>query len=200
LGEPTLVPINITLKFNGDDSDHYSGYISNRKIRWLKNPGTFPGNDDWTIEVNGKKMFLCGMNWVPPDSLFGRLTGEKYAQLIQKAKEIHIDMLRVWGGGIEEKSEFYEVCNKEGIMVWQEFPFACTNYPRDPMYMKILRNECLSMLNNTRQYPSVVVYCGGNEFNPYINGLFVDYLRSVGETNATDRYFFAVSGFLGDDV
>ena len=79
------------------------------------------------------------------------------------------DMFRIWGGGIEEKTEFYEYCDQQGILLWQEFPFACTNYPRDTRYLKIARQECNTIVHRTRNHPSVAVYCGGNEFNPYIN-------------------------------
>lgn len=199
LGAQSQVPIQIKLIKNGQILDEYRGNIVNRSIEWIKNPGTMRGNENWTLKINNKKIFIRGINWVPPDSLYGRIDAEKYKSLIDMASDIHVDMLRVWGGGIEEKTEFYEYCTQKGMMIWQEFPFACTNYPRDPHYLRIVQQECESIVKRTRQHPSVVVYCGGNEFNPFINSHIISIVKQATAKFAPDRYCLAASPFLGDD-
>lgn len=199
MGRQPILPLKIRLIQNGAITDEYRGTIANRSIRWQKNPGTWPKNENWTIKVNNESLFLKGMNWVPPDSLFGRISEEKYHSLIDSCIELNIDMLRVWGGGIEEKTSFYNYCDNRGVMIWQEFPFACTNYPKFPEYIPIANKECISIAKRTRRHPSVVVYCGGNEFNPFINDHIIDIVKSAVSDYAPDRYCFASSPYLGDD-
>ncbi len=199
VGTPAQVSITIRLLWQGTASDEYRGQVVNRQVRWARNPGTRRGNENWTLEVNGKRMFLRGINWVPPDSIFGRIDEARYEKLIKVARDLQIDMFRVWGGGIEEKTAFYDLCDKAGMMVWQEFPFACTNYPRDPRYMAIARRECEGMVQRTRRHPAVVTYCGGNEFNPFINAHIVSMCKDAVGRHAPDRHCFAVSPFAGDD-
>jgi beta-mannosidase len=199
LGDPHIEPIKISLESNSEINDEFRSTIINRKIEWIRNPGTFPGNENWTLKVNGQKMFLRGINWVPPDSIYGRISKERYQKLIDAAKDMNVDMLRVWGGGIEEKPEFYDYCDEVGMMVWQEFPFACTNFPDFPEYLKIADKECMGIVQRTRRHPSLVVYCGGNEFNPYINSHIVDIVKKSVKHYAADRHCLAVSPYLGDD-
>src|SRR5271157_2120967 len=199
IGTPAQVPIIIRLICDGSVSDEYKGAVVNRQVRWVRNPGTPRGHENWTLEVNGKKLFLRGINWVPPDSILGRIDELRYQTLINIARDLGIDIFRVWGGGIEEKAEFYDICDRAGLMVWQEFPFACTNYPRDPRYLAIAQRECEGIVRRTRRHPAVVAYCGGNEFNPYINAHIVSMVKATVARFAPDRNCFAVSPFAGDD-
>ncbi|MHA1731777.1 MAG: glycosyl hydrolase 2 galactose-binding domain-containing protein, partial [Promethearchaeota archaeon] len=199
LGSPALVLARVGLLWGGALSDEYRGVAVNRRVRWLRNPGTPRGHENWTLEVNGKRMFARGINWVPPDALFGRVDADKYRALVDAALDMNVDVLRVWGGGVEEKSEFYDYCDEVGMMVWQEFPFACTNYPRDPKYLAIVRRECEGIVARTRRHPSVVVYCGGNEFNPFINAHVVSIVREAVAKYAPGVHCFVASPFGGDD-
>ena len=81
------------------------------------------------LMVNGRDVFCRGANWIPADSLYARVTDEKYEALIREAAEANFTMLRIWGGGIYEKDLFYELCDREGLLVWQDFMFACALYP-----------------------------------------------------------------------
>ncbi|MHA1339820.1 MAG: glycosyl hydrolase 2 galactose-binding domain-containing protein [Promethearchaeota archaeon] len=198
-GDQKLIPVIIKLIYKEKISDEYRGTLVNRIVKWKRNPGTWRGNYNWTININGNNLFLRGINWVPPDSLFGRISEQRYKKLIDLAKDINIDMFRVWGGGIEEKKEFYDLCDKEGIMVWQEFPFACTNYPNYENYLKIVNRECLSIVKRTAQHPSVVLYCGGNEFNPYINKHIIKIVKRAVREESSLTKCISASPFKGDD-
>jgi len=134
-------------------------------------PSQFPkgrSNPPITMEVNGRQLFCKGTNWVNPDIFPGRITAEDYRVLLQLAKEANMNMLRVWGGGIVNKDSFFEYCDEMGLMVWQEFPLACNQYPDKPAYLKVLDQEARSIIKRLRKHASVVLWCGGNElFNAW---------------------------------
>ena len=115
------------------------------------------------FEINGRKIFCKGSNWVNPEIFPGIMTYERYKQLLTLAKEANFNILRVWGGGIVNKESFFELCDEMGILVWQEFPLACNNYPDDPHYLQILKQEATSIINRVKKHPSLAFWCGGNE-------------------------------------
>ena len=115
------------------------------------------------FEVNGRRIFCKGTNWVNPEIFPGIITRERYNRLLDLAKEAHFNILRVWGGGIVNKESFFELCDEKGIMVWQEFPLACNNYEGTPHYLKILEQESASIINRLKKHPSLALWCGGNE-------------------------------------
>lgn len=86
--------------------------------------------------LNGLAVFARGANWIPASSFVGALIGEQYERTLSAARQANINLLRVWGGGIYEHDEFYEICDHLGIMIWQDFMFACAPYPEDdPEFM-----------------------------------------------------------------
>ncbi len=115
------------------------------------------------LEINGRKIFCKGSNWVNPEIFPGIMTRERYQQLLTLAKEANFNILRVWGGGIVNKESFFELCDEMGILVWQEFPLACNNYPDDLHYLQILQQEATSIINRVKKHPSLALWCGGNE-------------------------------------
>ena len=118
--------------------------------------------------VNGVKIFAKGTNWVNPEIFPGIITAKTYNALTDKALEANFNMLRVWGGGIVNKESFYEQCNEKGLLVWQEFPLACNNYPDDPHYLSILEQEAISIVDRLKKHPSIALWSGGNElFNAW---------------------------------
>ena len=120
------------------------------------------------FEINGRKIFCKGTNWVNPEIFPGIITRERYHELLSLAREANFNILRVWGGGIVNKESFFELCDEMGILVWQEFPLACNNYPDDPHYLKILKQESASIINRVKKHPSLAFWCGGNElFNSW---------------------------------
>ena len=120
------------------------------------------------FEVNGRKIFCKGTNWVPPDIFPGTITKERYNKLIDLAKEANFNILRIWGGGIVNKESFYELCDEKGLLVWTEFPLACNNYEGTPHYLSVLEQESTSIIKRIRKHPSLALWCGGNElFNAW---------------------------------
>ncbi len=121
-----------------------------------------------TLEINGQRIFACGTNWVPPEVFPGQINDERYAELLKMAKDSHFNLLRVWGGGIVNKDFFYQWCDRNGLMVWQEFPLACNNYPDATEYLEVLKTETTAIVQRLANHPSLVMWSGGNElFNSW---------------------------------
>ena len=113
--------------------------------------------------VNGVPAFAKGGNWIPADSFPSRITREKYRYFIKSVRDSNMNMLRVWGGGIYEADDFYELCDEMGIMVWQDFMFACSMYPADQQFLDSVRAEAIDNVKRLRNHPSVVLWAGNNE-------------------------------------
>ena len=158
------------------ETDEKCGHIGFRTVKLVHNEGVdavadFPKSRypcPITIELNGRRVFAKGSNWVNPDLFFGRITDDRYKELVPLAKEANMNIFRCWGGAGINKEAFYEECDKNGIMVWQEFMLACNNYVDDPHYLSVLKKEATSIIKSLRQYPCLVLWCGGNElFNDW---------------------------------
>ncbi len=118
----------------------------------------------FTIVVNGKRIFAKGGNWVPADPFPSRITTEKYALLLEQARDAGMNMLRIWGGGIYEPEKFWHQCNKLGIMVSQDFMLACQAYPDDDKsFVDLLKKEFTANARMIRNNPSLIYWCGDNE-------------------------------------
>lgn len=122
------------------------------------------GGNYFTLEVNGRPIFAKGANWVPPDILLARIDSERYQTLISRAMELHFNFLRIWGGGIYERDEFYDLCDAHGILVWQEFAFACAAYPAtDAEFLNEIAHEARYQVRRLLHHPSLIAWCGNNE-------------------------------------
>ena len=158
-------------------SHELSGQVGFRTVRLMKNTGAESEPVDFpkgrypapiTIELNGERIFAKGSNFVNPELFFGAVTPERNAELVRAAKEANMNILRIWGGAGICKNDFYEECDRCGIMVWQEFMLACNEYTGVPRYLAVLEQEAASILKSLRKYTSIVLWCGGNElFNSW---------------------------------
>jgi beta-mannosidase len=141
--------------------DNWNGKIGFRDLRLNTEPDDH--GSKFQIEVNGKPIFCKGANWVP-DALFPtEVTRDRYRQRIQQAADANMNMLRVWGGGYYEDEEFYRACDELGILVWQDFMFACAMYPEEPPYPALVETEARHQITRLSSHPSVALWCGGNE-------------------------------------
>lgn len=121
-----------------------------------------------SLEINNRRIFAKGSNWVHPELFVGLITPELYRKQLILAKEGHFNLLRVWGGGITNKEAFYDICDELGIMVWQEFPLACNNYTDDEKYLKVLEQEARSIIDRVKKHVCLAIWSGGNElFNSW---------------------------------
>lgn len=116
------------------------------------------------LQVNGRDVFCRGGNWIPADAILARVTETKTRTLLAEARNANFNMLRVWGGGVFESNFFYEECDRQGILVWQDFLFACLLYPDDnPAYCQEIRHEAELAVRRLRHHACLALWCGNNE-------------------------------------
>ncbi|MDO5104357.1 glycoside hydrolase family 2 protein [Capnocytophaga sp.] len=119
--------------------------------------------ESFYFQINGKPLFAKGANYIPGDILTTRQNKAYYDQLFENIRAANMNMIRVWGGGIYENDYFYELANQNGILVWQDFMFACTPYPHDADFLENVKNEAIYNVKRLRNHPCVVLWCGNNE-------------------------------------
>ena len=115
------------------------------------------------FQVNGQDIYAKGANWIPLDFFHTRVDSKQYRKALSDVAEANMNMLRVWGGGIYEDEYFYDLCDSLGIMVWQDFMFACAMYPGDEKFMGSVKLEATQQIKRLRKHPSIALWCGNNE-------------------------------------
>lgn len=122
------------------------------------------GDNNFAIKINGMRVFAKGSNWVPAECMTGTLSKEKYIALLKRAKDANFNMLRVWGGGIYESPDFYDYCDEAGIMIWQDFAFACSSIPEDiPEFTAEVIAEATEQVKRLGNHACLTLWCGMNE-------------------------------------
>ena len=130
-------------------------------------PATQPP-EPMTFEVNGRTIFARGANWVCPEIFPGIVTADRTRELLDLFQKAHLNLIRCWGGAAVNKTAFFDQCDERGIMVWQEFPLACNNYPDKPEYLRVLDKESRAIIRRLKRHACVALWCGGNElFNSW---------------------------------
>lgn len=119
--------------------------------------------ESFYVKLNGVPLYIKGANYIPQDSFLNRVTVERYKRLINDSHDAHMNMLRVWGGGFYENDIFYDLCDEAGILVWQDFMFACAMYPGDKVYLENVRQEAVENVKRLRNHPCIALWCGNNE-------------------------------------
>ena len=157
IGDPFLYTLKIAIACDGEEVDSHTSTFGVRTIELNQ-------DDQFTFIINGEEVFVKGANWVPANSLSWDADPEHYQHLIELAANAHFNMFRIWGGGIYESERFYNLCDRLGIMVWQDFMFSNTRYPDDdPIFMENVTREVKSEVIRLRRHPSIVLWCGNNE-------------------------------------
>ena len=122
-----------------------------------------PVESSIVFKVNGVPFFAKGADWIPCDALANRQTPEKYRDLLESMRAANMNMVRAWGGGQYEKDCFYDICDELGLLVWQDFMFACAAYPSDEAFLDEVRSEAEHQVRRLRGHPSLALWCGDNE-------------------------------------
>uniref|UniRef100_A0A1A8CE61 Beta-mannosidase n=1 Tax=Nothobranchius kadleci TaxID=1051664 RepID=A0A1A8CE61_NOTKA len=115
------------------------------------------------FRINGKPVFLKGSNWIPADAFQDRVDPSVLRNLLQSAVDANMNALRVWGGGVYEQDLFYDICDEMGLMVWQDFMFACAMYPTEDDFILTVREEVSQQVRRLKSHPSIIVWSGNNE-------------------------------------
>ncbi len=163
-GEQDLYDLGVSVYHPDDDCParpDWQGRVGFREV--CLNTEDSIGGSQFQIEVNGKPTFCKGANWIPEGLFPDDRSPEKIRERVRQAAAANMNMLRVWGGGAYECDAFYEECDRLGIMVWQDFMFACACYPEHQEYAKSVEAEARHQIARLSKHPSVVLWCGGNE-------------------------------------
>ena len=157
--------------------------------------------------INGIEVMCRGSNWVPLDAFHSR-DAARYAEALALVKDSGCNILRSWGGNVYEDHAFFDFCDRNGIMVWQDFSMACSYYPEDEDFKRRLREEATAVVRRLRNHPSIVLWAGDNECDsvtqrlgdPNCNSLTRVLLPKVIEENDPTRAFLPSSPFLSAEV
>ncbi|HTX89475.1 MAG TPA: hypothetical protein VMC08_10835, partial [Bacteroidales bacterium] len=134
-----------------------------RKLELVQTPDSI--GRSFYFRVNGVPVFMKGANYIPQDNFLPRVKDSSYRALIREAAEAHMNMLRVWGGGLYENDLFYDLCDENGILVWQDFMFACALYPDDMEFSQNVRMEAVQNVVRLRNHACLALWCGNNEID-----------------------------------
>uniref|UniRef100_A0A8C6XH48 Beta-mannosidase n=1 Tax=Naja naja TaxID=35670 RepID=A0A8C6XH48_NAJNA len=164
------------------------------------------------FRINGLPIFMKGSNWIPADSFPDKVNSKTLRLLLQSTVDANMNILRVWGGGLYEQDEFYEICDELGIMIWQDFMFACALYPTNQDYLDSVRAEITHQVKRLKHHPAIILWSGNNEnevalstnwfsipsaqmnlyFKDYVT-LYVDNIREIVFAEDQSRPFIASS-------
>ncbi len=161
LGEPHQYKITVVVKNGTTILDSISTKIGLRTVEFFTEKDSI--GESFYFKVNGVPVYAKGANYIPQHSFQNKVNWANYNQLLDDVVNANMNMLRVWGGGIYEEDEFYELCDEKGIMVWQDFMFACAMYPGDQAFLDNVQQETLQNVKRLRNHPSLVLWCGNNE-------------------------------------
>lgn len=166
MGEANLYTVNtLVTDRSGKLLDRNTQRIGVRTIRLVQEPDSVGEGESFRFEVNGVPCFIKGANYIPQDVFLPRVDSARYEELIGTAVRSNMNMLRVWGGGIYEEDLFYDLCDERGMMVWEDFMFACSFYPWDSAFLNNVRREAVYNVRRLRNHPSLAIWCGNNEID-----------------------------------
>ena len=163
MGEPHLYTFRTTVELGGRVLADHSAQVGLRSVTVEKKPDAY--GRSLRFLLNGEPVFCKGANYIPCDVFLPRVTRAVYEKTIDDAAAVNMNMLRVWGGGTYESDDFYEMCDRYGIMVWQDFVFACNMYPGSAQIYADIRAEAEDNVRRLRNHPSLVLWCGNNEID-----------------------------------
>jgi beta-mannosidase len=160
-GAQPLYDVELTLLHGTDRLDVWRRRVGFRSVE-LDTSADAHGTG-FTLVVNGERLFARGVNWIPDDVFPSRVTRERYGERLRQAADAGVDLVRVWGGGIYESEDFYDVCDELGLLVWQDFPFACAAYPEEQPLRGEVEAEARENVVRLMPHPSLVLWNGNNE-------------------------------------
>ena len=210
-GDQPLYTVTIEIMTEDEMEAKTSKRIGFRKVELVQEK--YEGEDglSFYFKINDRPVFVKGSNWIPADAFTGRVSEKHINLTLSSAVISHQNMIRVWGGGIYQQDVFYDLCNQKGLMVWQEFMFACSLYPRDVNFLRNVGEEIKHQVRRLGHHPSIIMWSGNNENQDSAllkgTGALVDYatlyddvVRQTLYGEDTSRPFWPSSPSNGDLV
>ena len=189
LGEPCLYIFTLQMYSREELLCEETCKTGLRRVEMVREPDKH--GVSFYFRINGIPVFSKGANYIPMDCLLTRVKPDDYDRLLESVAEAHMNMIRVWGGGIYEDDYFYQRCDELGLMVWQDFMFACALYPGNPEFMQSVAEEAAENIKRLRRHPSLVLWCGNNEIRHFLldENMWRPYLEHTEITEAYEYLF-----------
>ncbi|XP_020629469.1 beta-mannosidase-like isoform X2 [Orbicella faveolata] len=218
-GKPNLYTVKVVfVSSSGKEQSSVSRNMGFRKVNLVQEHIKDAPGRGFHFEINDLPMFLKGANWIPADAFEDRVTSSVLRNLLQSAADANMNVLRNWGGGIYQHDEFYSIADELGLLVWEEFMFACAMYPADQEFLNSVKEEVRYQVRRLHHHPSVMLWSGNNEneaalaedwyntsstFSRYANDyvkLYIDTIRETLEEEDKSRPFLSSSPSNGVDT
>lgn len=161
MGDPALYTLESELVHEGEVLDRRTQRIGLRTVELVQEPDAH--GTSFGFVVNGRPLWALGANWIPDHSFPSQVDRARVRAAVERARALGMNMLRIWGGGLYESDDFYDVCDECGILVWQDFPFACNYAPDDEPARAAVRAEASLAIVRLRNRASLALWCGNNE-------------------------------------
>ncbi|MDD6990931.1 MAG: glycoside hydrolase family 2 protein [Oscillospiraceae bacterium] len=162
-GAQPLYALSVRLYDKGEEVDEHCENIGLRTVTVSRTPDSEGDGEEFAFVVNGIKIFAMGANYIPEDQIISRCSAKKTEKLLKQCVMANFNMIRVWGGGYYPEDYFYDACDRLGLLVWQDFMFACSVYRADVDFCSNVKNEVVDNIKRLRNHPSLAMWCGNNE-------------------------------------
>ena len=185
--EQPLYAVTLTAKLENETTAQVTKKVGLRTIELNREKDEFGQN--FQFRLNGVPLFIKGANYIPPDSFMTRFDKAQLDRLLDAVQFSNMNMLRIWGGGYYESDEFYEECDRRGILIWQDFCFACQAYPFfKPDFLENVKREVEYNVKRLAHHPSLAVWCGNNE----IEDMSIAWIYMRKYIKWTDKFFYRI--------
>ena len=162
-GEPWLYEVRAELRFRRELADAATFRLGIRTVELERSSVILAdGNGEFAFRINGRRIFALGTNWVPADAFHSR-DRERLPDLLPLLNDLGCNMVRCWGGNVYEHEDFFDFCDENGILIWQDFAMGCGVYPQDPEFQESIRREAEQIVRKYRNHPSLALWAGDNE-------------------------------------
>ncbi len=167
LGNQPLYQVQVQLLYEGNVEDTWKKRIGLRTMTMQRKKDQY--GESFAHEVNGKAFFAMGADYIPEEHLLGRRSEEKTRKLLEDCKLANFNVIRVWGGGFYPDDWFFDICDELGLVVWQDFMFACSVYELTPEFEANIRKEFADNIKRLRHHASLGLWCGNNEMEMFVD-------------------------------
>ncbi len=165
-GEQPLYGVCVILSLDGAELDRWEGRVGLRTMTVRREKDKW--GESFCHCVNGVDVFAMGADYIPEDNLLPRVTPERTRRLLEDAALANMNAVRVWGGGHYPDDWFYDICDELGLLVWQDFMFACAVYDLNDAFEANIRAEFVDNIRRLRHHPSLALWCGNNEMEEFV--------------------------------
>ena len=207
-GEPSVYDATVKIYKDGKPVHELKTSFGIRTVRLERTDATDGENGYFRFIVNGEEIMCKGSNWVPMDAFHSR-DAERYKPALELVRDVGCNILRCWGGNVYEDHAFFDFCDRNGIMIWQDFAMACNSYPQNSEFFELIHTEATSIIREYRNHPSIILWSGDNEVDsmnwvfgkcPSENKVTREILPDAVRRNDPSRPYLQSSPYISDEA